>query len=115
MRLSWRGPDVARSVRAAELGAVQATLDAAAERARMHHAGWMSRTGAAESSITAERAESGPGGARGRFGFAVGYGLFLERRDRTLARAADEEFPHLGERIRAQLTQWTRRERHAEL
>lgn len=113
MTITWRGAEVARSVRRAELDAVQATLDAAAARARMHHAGWVSRTGAAESSIAAERAESGPAGARGRFGFGVGYGAFLERRDRTLVRAADEEFPHLGERIRARLT--TRRERHAEL
>lgn len=114
MRISWRGAEVARLVREAERAAVQATLDAAAERARMHHAGWVSRTGAAERSIAAEHAESGPGGARGRFGFAVGYGGFLERRDRTLARAADEEFPHLGERIRAHVTEQVRSERHAE-
>ena len=113
MRISWRGAEVARLVREAERAAVQATLDAAAERARMHHAGWSSRTGAAERSISAERAESSADGARGRFGFGVGYGVFLERRDRTLVRGADEEFPHLAERIRAGLT--TRRERHAEL
>lgn len=113
MRLRWYGAEVARDLRAAELAAVQATLDAAAERARMHHAGWMSRTGAAERSIAAQRAEGTAEGARGRFGFGVGYGVFLERRDRTLVRAANEEFPHLGERIRARLT--TRRERHAEL
>lgn len=115
MRISWHGAEVAREVRAAELAAVQATLDAAAERARMHHAGWTSRTGAAERSIAAERAEGTAEGARGRFGFGVGYGVFLERRDRTLARAADEEFPHLADRIRARVAQRTRRERHAEL
>lgn len=115
VRLSWYGAEVARGVRAAELAAVQATLDAAAERARMHHAGWTSRSGAAERSISAARAESAPAGAHGRFGFSVGYGVFLERRDRTLARAADEEFPHLAERIRARLTAQVRSERHAEL
>lgn len=100
---AWKGPEVRERIVAAEVTAVQRTVDATAERARGDH-GWRNRTGEAERSITSTPAERRGEGTAARVGFGAEHGVFLERADRTIERAAEREFPELGERIRRELT-----------
>lgn len=99
-----------RKVQAAMLRAVNDTTTAAAISAKQNH-GWSNRTGTLEGSYRFEPAEVvSTDHVRGRFGsFDVKYAIFLElgtryiRADYTLRRAADAEFPKVGERLRRQL------------
>ena len=101
----WNGDEIARKVRAAEVEAVQETIDAAAATA----AGM--RTGS-HSDITSEAAEETSTGATGRWGNFPEPGgdpfheLFRETGtaylpgDNAKRRAADQEYANLADRIR---------------
>lgn len=109
VRLDWRGGTVVKDVHAAELRALDTTAEKMVVRARSSHPGWKTRTGAAEASLSAEKAERKGQGARVRWGSSLARFLFLEigargrAGDSTLRRASDVEGGHLGDRIRDEL------------
>ena len=110
-RLEWKGDKLLERVAGIVPRAMDDTTAAASIQAKGDHPGWHNRTGTAEGSIRGEPARRfGPTLWRALFGsFDVNYFLWLEigargrAGDRTLQRAADREFPRLGQRIRALL------------
>lgn len=110
IRREWNGVRISNRVAGAALRAIDDTTAAASLSARQHH-GWRNRTGTAEGSIRPEPARQvGPAHFRGLFGsFDVNYFIWLEigargrPGDYTLRRAADAEFPKVGDRFAAHM------------
>lgn len=102
VRFLWFGDRVRQRVMDAVTVGVNDTTAAAAIEAKSNHPGWQNRTGTAEGSIRQEAAQVDGSIVRGRFGsFDVAYMIWLElKHGSALRRAADVEFPALGDRIR---------------
>jgi hypothetical protein len=112
VRLDWRGKGLPPILREAARRAIDDTTAAAAIQAKSDHPTWKNVTGTAEGSIRGDPARILSTVVRGLFGsFDVNYFIWLEigargrSGDRTLRRAADKEFPHLGRRLRAHYRQ----------
>lgn len=117
MTLRWKGKDVTRRLKRAQVRAIDATMAAAVIYAKSNHP-WRNRTGSAERSIQIDMpAHETSTGAAGRWGsLDIAYFLRLEfgfqGKDRlgrvysqgprpTLRPAADAEYPMLVTRIKA--------------
>lgn len=105
-RFQWRGREVAKQVREAAKRGIDETTSAAVNSAKQNH-GWANVTGTAEGSIQMRPAQKVGRKVVGRWGsYSVDYFLALELGsgvrdgDRTLRRAADQEYPELARRIR---------------
>ena len=110
-RVEWKGDQIKRRVRAAATAAVNETVDAAADNARVSHE-WVNRTGQLEEEIVAEHADAadpnptasfGTTRRRGFFGLFHEEGTVHEFARPFLRPAADRQFPSLAERIRRRL------------
>lgn len=107
MGVTWYGNQIARRVTEAAIEAVDETTQAAADAAQQQH-WWASRgdnnlqrqTINEHAEIVEDGAVAGRFGTTRRKGF---YGLFLELQQPFLRPAADQEFPHLGERMAEKL------------
>lgn len=117
-RLDWNGDAVIEHVRRAAEEAVNETVDAARDDARITHPWlddpryrWFRRirrkiNPKLELQIKSEHATPGDVAPTARFGYTRRrgfYGLFLEFKFPTLRPAADRNFPTLGPRIRRRL------------
>lgn len=93
------------------IGAINDTTAAAAISAKQNHPSFKNRTGALEGSFMSQPAQkTGPTTYRGVFGsFDINYAIFQEigtrfiRAGFFLRRAADSEFPRIGQRVKARM------------
>lgn len=104
-QIDWKGDDLKRKLRGAEMRGIDDTMAAGAITFKGSHPGWHNRTGTAEGSVrTIEQSHEDSRGAVGRWGSTgVVYFIFLEiLRGAALRAAATVEYPRLLERIKQQ-------------
>lgn len=100
VRIDWRGDELYKKARSAQVAGIDATLEESVKSAKANH-GWKNVTGAAEASIEREPARDTSRGAAGRIGSTLDRFKYLEigvrgrSGDNTIRRSGDATFPKL--------------------